>query len=413
MQRILLFTPVIGRAGVAKVFHQHAKDFQAFAYVEEAVFDRAGYASKVYENGVKLNVIDDRIKKLSRLSWLRFFQRLRALKKLVETERFSAVIAHTDGANIMTCLLPDHVKKYLVVHGTSLHKNVSSPTARIREILIKKLYPKANHVICVSDALRLETEELYGIKNCVTIRNYFNERTPDDLEDIIFKRQIFNTISNERFVLVSHGRYSSGKNLGVLLNVVCLLKKDGLKVTLLLVGDGPEYENLAKQADTLGLAVQDLIPPKESRNRIIDPDVVFTGFTNNPIPLLTASHLFVMPSKSEGYPLALCEALLCGIPVLSSDCPTGPREILTRLDSTEGIKCCLLPIPDGSRGAEAWALHIKQIIQDEKLYSNLKVQCEMLGEALKNDREMALIQWQKILDTPSFNETPQDIWRAS
>jgi len=399
MHRILLLTPVLGRAGVAKVFHQHAKDFQNFAHVEEAVFDRAGYASKVYENGVNLNVIDEGIKKLSKFSWLRFFQRLRVLKKLVEAKRFSVVIAHTDGANIMTCLLSRNVKKYLVVHGTSLNKNVSSPTARIREYLIKKLYPKANHVVCVSDALRLETEELYGITNATTIRNYFNELTSDDLEDNLFKRQIFNTISNERFVLVTHGRYSSGKNLGVLLNVVCLLKNDGFKVTLLLVGDGPEYENMAKQADTLGLAVQDLISPKEPQIRMSDPDVVLTGFTKNPIPLLTASHLFVMPSKWEGYPLALCEALLCGVPVLVSDCPTGPREILTRLNGDEDLTFGLMPIPEDECGVSLWATRIKQLIFDQRIYNELRKRSELLGRLIMKDKKIALQKWQEIISS--------------
>lgn len=397
MQRILLFTPVIGRAGVAKVFHQHAKDFQAFAYVEEAVFDRAGYASKVYENGVKLNVIDDRIKKLSRLSWLRFFQRLRALKKLVETERFSAVIAHTDGANIMTCLLPGHVKKYLVVHGTSLHKNVSSPTALIREHLIKKLYPRANQVVCVSDALKIETEELYGVKNAIAIRNYFDELPPIDLQGESFKTDIFNLISQKRFLLVSHGRYSSGKNLEVLLYVVFRLKMDGLQTTLLLVGDGPEYGKLAQLAGTLGLAILDHISTESSQDRTNNPDVIFTGFIKNPIPILRASHLFVMPSKWEGYPLALCEALLCGIPVLAADCPTGPREILTRLDESDNSNCGLMPIPDGESGAVLWATRIKQIMLDNNLYSELKMRSENLGETIKNDKKIAMHQWRKLI----------------
>ncbi|QNJ24565.1 glycosyl transferases group 1 family protein [Synechococcus sp. SYN20] len=399
MQRILLFTPVIGRAGVAKVFHQHAKDFQDFAYVEEAVFSRAGYASKVYQNGVELNVIDDRIKTLSRISWLRFLQRLRALKELVASKRFSAVIAHVDGANIMACLLPSQIKKYLVVHGTSLNKNTLSPTARVKEYLIKKLYPKANLVVCVSEALQLETEQLYGIKNGITIRNYFDELEPNSTESDSFMRKIFNSISDEQFILVSHGRYSQGKNLEVLLSVVRNLKSENLAVTLLLVGDGPEYKKIAKRAGELDLVVLDFISPKECQPHISAPDVVLTGFTKNPILFLRASHLFVMPSKWEGYPLSLCEALLCGLPVLASDCPTGPREILTRLDEDDGLPCGLMPIPEGECGASLWSTRIKQIMTDKRLFNELRRRSELLGELIKEDKTIAMQKWRHIISS--------------
>ena len=57
-------------------------------------------------------------------------------------------------------------------------------------------------------------------------------------------------------------------------------------------------------------------------------DVYFVGLQQNPFKYIRPATAFVFPSAWEGFPLALGEAMTCGIPVVSTDCPTGPREML-------------------------------------------------------------------------------------
>lgn len=72
------------------------------------------------------------------------------------------------------------------------------------------------------------------------------------------------------------------------------------------------------------------------------------GFTANPFPYLAQSGVYVLCSEREGFPNALAEALACGAPVVSTDCPSGPDEILEH-----GRYGRLVPVGDAAALAEA------------------------------------------------------------
>ena len=57
--------------------------------------------------------------------------------------------------------------------------------------------------------------------------------------------------------------------------------------------------------------------------------IIFVGEVKNPFSIVSRASLFVLPSLAEGIPNALAEAMICGVPVISSNCPTGPQELLT------------------------------------------------------------------------------------
>ena len=81
---------------------------------------------------------------------------------------------------------------------------------------------------------------------------------------------------------------------------------------LVLVGDGPKRENLEEEA----------------RNLKLSNYIFFAGYQKNPYPFMKKSDIFVLSSGFEGCPLVLIEALSLGISIVSTDCPSGPREIL-------------------------------------------------------------------------------------
>jgi glycosyltransferase involved in cell wall biosynthesis len=90
--------------------------------------------------------------------------------------------------------------------------------------------------------------------------------------------------------------------------------------------------------------------------------IIFLGFTSNPLPYVRHARLMVLSSRFEGLPTALIEGLILGKVLVSSDCPTGPREILD-----QGRAGLLTPVGD----ADALAAAMLQGLRDEALRARL------------------------------------------
>lgn len=109
--------------------------------------------------------------------------------------------------------------------------------------------------------------------------------------------------------LVNVARLVPAKDHALLLRAYA---RSGVSLPLVLVGDGQERDHLEALARELGIAER----------------VVFAGQRANPYPWMHHARLFVLSSRFEGMGIVLFEALACGTPVLSVDCPGGIREIL-------------------------------------------------------------------------------------
>lgn len=112
----------------------------------------------------------------------------------------------------------------------------------------------------------------------------------------------------ERIVTV--GSLKAQKNYPLLLRAFARLNRPNAR--LMFVGDGPCRRALLSLAKDLGVADR----------------VVFTGFHSEPTPFYKSANLFVLSSDYEGFGNVIVEALSCGLPVVSTDCPSGPAEIL-------------------------------------------------------------------------------------
>ena len=116
---------------------------------------------------------------------------------------------------------------------------------------------------------------------------------------------------------------------------------------LLLLGEGRERENLIKLIRSHGL----------------DSKIQILGQQNNPFSFLRRSDLFVLSSDFEGFPNALVESMICGCPVVSTNCKSGPEEIIS-----DGVNGLLVPV--GNKIALSNA--ICEVLKNEKLRLNLK-----------------------------------------
>ena len=155
--------------------------------------------------------------------------------------------------------------------------------------------------------------------------------------------------------VVSVGRLIAQKDHGTLLRAYASsgLRRD---YRLIVIGDGPERNRLQMLAEDLGI-----------QDRVDLP-----GALSNPYPLLSGAALHVLSSRWEGYPNVLLESLALGVPVVATDCPSGPRELLR-----DGSYGHLVPVGDivamahamdeavntsGKYGIEVLALHHPQAI---------------------------------------------------
>ncbi|MGD9017182.1 MAG: glycosyltransferase [Desulfobacterales bacterium] len=134
-------------------------------------------------------------------------------------------------------------------------------------------------------------------------------------------------------VIVGMGRLTRQKDFSTLIRGVAQLQ-DLIPSRLIIIGDGKDRKALASLASALGI-----------RDR-----VDFPGFLNNPYGILGKAHLFCLSSIWEGSPNALTEAMALGVPVVATDCPSGPMELLDG-----GRIAPLVPMRDPGALAEAMA----------------------------------------------------------
>jgi glycosyltransferase involved in cell wall biosynthesis len=134
------------------------------------------------------------------------------------------------------------------------------------------------------------------------------------------EKSIWGTTVERRIIAV--GSLKPQKNYPLLLDAFAKVCETRL-AKLLILGDGPLKGHLERMVAARGLAGK----------------VIFHGFTKNPFPYYLSADLFVLSSDYEGLPTVLVEALSCGLRVVSTDCPSGPREILADGRYGELVPC--------------------------------------------------------------------------
>lgn len=201
----------------------------------------------------------------------------------------------------------------------------------LRDRLIPGLYRQADAIVANSGgvaqnliALGLDSGRITSIPNGVDY-GWIADRARASLPWI-------KPESDKRPTIITMGRLVPQKDHACLLRAFAMLA-NRIVCDLVIVGTGPELEGLQQLAQQYA----------------IEDRVHFAGYQTNPYPLLAQADLFVLSSRFEGMPNALIEALACGLSVVSTDCPSGPREILA-----DGAYGHLVPVGDAER--LAWAM---------------------------------------------------------
>jgi glycosyltransferase involved in cell wall biosynthesis len=370
-EKVLILITNLGKGGAQRVFYDNATALSKKFEVHEAVFNR-NEDERIYNSGLPLYSLD--VEKAKR-PWNKLFyvfKRAKRLRKIIREKKIDLVISHMDGANWVNVLSKTKAKKILVVHGTILHDLVQRGIRQWirRFLLIPYLYNKASVTVAVSKGIKYELKNLCKVRNAIDIPNCFDIAFINSQADIPLQedeKQIF----DQHRVLITSGRFHEQKQQKYLFNIFSEIKKTFAKTKLVLLGDGELRLNLMEEAKKEGLSYYSIWNDEQVLNR--EYDVYFLGYKKNPFQYLKNSTLFLFPSGWEGFPLALCEAMIAGVPVLSADCPTGPREILSpntvdlkyKLNKIEKTPYgCLLPMSNKKEFKEKWITAIKEYLGD-------------------------------------------------
>jgi glycosyltransferase involved in cell wall biosynthesis len=210
--------------------------------------------------------------------------------------------------------------------------NASSWGTRVTPLLMRHLYRWANGVVVVSQGVRDDLVQLTDIPrqritviyNPSVVGAELQEKAKESLDHPWFKQ-------DQPPVLVAVGRLQQQKDYPMLLQAFAQVRRSQ-PVRLLILGEGKERPMLEALVKELNL----------------EEDVGLPGFVMNPYAYMAQASLFVLSSRWEGLPTVLIEALCCGTPAVSTDCPSGPREILRN-----GKYGKLTPVGDAAAFAQA------------------------------------------------------------
>jgi glycosyltransferase involved in cell wall biosynthesis len=208
-----------------------------------------------------------------------------------------------------------------------------APTAVIRlaHKLVPWIYPWADEIIAVSKGVGEDLAEFSGlpIDRITVINNPVITPRLRQLASEPADHPWF--VLGQPPVILGVGRLTAQKDFGTLMKAFAELRKHR-DARLIILGEGPGRPELERLAEDLGLR----------------GDVQLPGFVQNPYAFMSGAALLALSSRWEGSPSVLIESLGCGTPVVATDCPSGPNEILEA-----GRYGPLVPVGDSQRLAEA------------------------------------------------------------
>ena len=287
-----------------------------------------------------------------------FLKGLYLFKKIVRKENPDNIITFGFPADLMGLL--SSPSKTLIgahslwskSHGGLMEKNI-----------IKLFFNKSKKIICVSKTVAEDLADNFGIKK-EKIKIISN---PVDVERIQKQAEYpIETEPQEIFrnpVIITMGRLSEEKNYGSLIKSFKDIKNKIRTAKLVFLGDGEKGAFLKQITKDLN----------------IEDEVYFLSRQENPFKFLARAKIFVLSSLREGLPCSILEAMACGIPVVSTDCKSGPREILApRTDikhQTDDVEYAefgiLTPVASFSNSQKKLSEAILSVLTDKKLSDNL------------------------------------------
>ncbi len=355
MKRVLLFTHNLSGGGAEKAVARIAEYFAA--HPEDGVscsicvvYDHEETRRRLEAQGIPVIVMEHR----SRPEDSRLVKGINVLKQIAEMRRikrkgrYDTCVSFLPGADLINVSSPCGERQIV-----SMRTQESAFTPN----LFKKIYTgrslrRCDRIVAVTEMARIDAIRFFRVPEdkIVTIHNAIDQSVPSGEPDPRYR-----AFAASRRLILHAGRLIPVKRQDLLIRAFAAARRGREDLGLVILGDGPERENLQRIAGEEGLA----------------EEVFFAGYVSDPQSYLRLGSVFVMSSDAEGMPNVVLEAMQCGLPVISTAC--GAMEILdpARIrpdapavtDVTEGVYGLLCPTGD----AEALSRAIGRIMDDDRL----------------------------------------------
>jgi glycosyltransferase involved in cell wall biosynthesis len=270
-----------------------------------------------------------------------------ALAKCLRRERPDVVVGSLPQVVILLILIKKIFRQRFQMVSW-IHNNVAEECKRLSPILAKLVRSGIRHseaLITVSSDLAEAMIEQEGVKR-ERVTSIYNPVDIDFVREQADKPldEDHSRMFQNHPIILGVGRLVEQKGYAYLIGAMPLVLEQIPNAQLVILGSGEKEAELKEQASRLG----------------IDAQVHFLGFQKNPFSYIKAADLFVLPSLFEGFALVLVEAMACETPVIATDCPFGPREVLD--DGAAGL---LVSVKDSAAISNA----IVKMLADSQLGS--------------------------------------------
>jgi glycosyltransferase involved in cell wall biosynthesis len=306
-ERLAFFMPGLYGGGAERIMLNLASGIASRGYPMDLVLARA--------EGSFLDEVPNSVRLID-LKARRVLSSTPALLHYLRNERPAALLSILH-ANINALwarrLAGTHQRVILAEHNTlsSVVRGGDDPRWHLYPKLAKWFYPWADGIVAVSDGvaddlaqmIKIPRERIQVIHNPIVTPDLFT-KSKDSLDHPWFEH-------GEPPVVLAVGRLTKQKAFDVLIRAFFEVRKNN-RVRLMILGEGEERP-----------ALEGLIREYE-----LEQDIILPGFVTNPYPYMAHAAAFVLSSRWEGLPTVLVEAMALGAPIISTDCPSGPREIL-------------------------------------------------------------------------------------
>lgn len=307
----------------------------------------------IYNDPKKLIPSNIKIKKISKNKYTYF---VKLLIYLVNKKSFVITSSNDIGCFLLffKCFFLKHnciiwTQHLSIIGPLQLAKSLRKIKLLIEFFLIKKLIKKSDAVVAVSESVASEIQ--YYINSSLKIDIIYNPVMSKKYELDVVEHINWPWVDDHVATLIFVGRIEPVKRLDLLIEAFMLCRSN-IPVRLLIIGEGSEQEKYKKIVKKLS----------------IENDCKFMGFQSNPLPWIKKANLLVLSSDVEGFGLVLVEAMACGTQIVSTDCPSGPAELLEN-----GKYGRLVPTNNSQKLADAIYKSLKfPIISSEELRERAK-----------------------------------------
>lgn len=327
-KKITLFLPSLAGGGAERIMVYLANGFAHRGFAVDLVLVKA--------EGPYLPLVSDKVRVID-LNFPRVLASLPSLIRYLKTEKPHAILSTLDYANVIAIIARTLTRgsqkiAVRVANNISTRKRYTkSIRDRLATGLVKYTYNWVDQVIAVSQGVAEDLVKSHNIPHNQVTTIYNPAITPELLDKIQEPLNHPWFAPEKPPVILGVGRLTAQKDFTTLIRAFAYLNQQH-SARLMILGEGEDRAKLESLVKSLDLEQQVSLP----------------GFIDNPFPYMKQASVYVLSSCFEGMPNTLLQAMVCGTPVVSTDCPSGSREVLE-----DGKWGQLVPVGDVEAMAEA------------------------------------------------------------